>query len=177
MSLDATVGGANSNSYAVVATADAYFANRFVSTAWDALTTTQKEKALVTATRQIETLKYKSEKASTAIVGHADYQALAFPRDYHYNESGAIYIASEVIEALCEQAYFVIGYQDEAEKRRALQAQGVKSFSTGGVENFNAPSVTENYVDGGAAASESICVNARRLLAPHIDHSFCVLRA
>lgn len=54
MAIDATVGGADANSYITLVDADAYFANRLHTSTWDALTDPQKEAALIWATRVIE---------------------------------------------------------------------------------------------------------------------------
>tara|TARA_R110002126_G_scaffold40616_8_gene119348 strand:- start:1140 stop:1667 length:528 start_codon:yes stop_codon:yes gene_type:complete len=54
MALDATVNGANSDSFITVAVADAYFSNHLYATIWDAATTANKEKSLKMATRILD---------------------------------------------------------------------------------------------------------------------------
>ena len=51
MALDATIGGANSNSYALVADADAYFLTVLGGAAWAPLAEELKENLLIEATR------------------------------------------------------------------------------------------------------------------------------
>lgn len=52
--LDATIGGAASNSYATVAEATAYHEAHVEQAVWEAATTAQKERALVMATRLLD---------------------------------------------------------------------------------------------------------------------------
>lgn len=52
--LDATPGGAASNSYATRAEADSYHEGHYYAATWTALTTTQKDTALVMATRLLD---------------------------------------------------------------------------------------------------------------------------
>lgn len=73
MSLDATVGGANSNSYATAAEGDAYFANRLYATDWLNAVTGTKEEALITATMRLEQEFYIGVRATST-------QALSWPR-------------------------------------------------------------------------------------------------
>jgi hypothetical protein len=57
--IDATVGGASSNSYATIAEADAYFVGRYVSgEGWAGYTEAQKTARLIHAARIIDRLKY-----------------------------------------------------------------------------------------------------------------------
>jgi hypothetical protein len=60
VTLDATVNGANANSFATVAEGDLYFANRLYSTAWTSLTggaaADTKAQALIMATARLDVL-------------------------------------------------------------------------------------------------------------------------
>lgn len=53
VTLDATVGGANANSFTTVAEADAYHNNLLYASAWTSATVDDKARALITATRLI----------------------------------------------------------------------------------------------------------------------------
>jgi len=53
--IDATIKGANANSYATLAEADAYFETSPSSTQWDNKQDDKKNRALIAATRWIET--------------------------------------------------------------------------------------------------------------------------
>jgi hypothetical protein len=71
--IDATIKGANANSYVTLAEADAYFETVPSSTQWDNKTDDKKNRALIAATRWIDTLVYYGDRCD-------DDQALKFPR-------------------------------------------------------------------------------------------------
>jgi len=73
MSLDATVGGVNSNSYPTLAYANLLFENMLLPNAWDGATPDAQERALMTATQWLEEYDYVG-RAATLI------QALKWPR-------------------------------------------------------------------------------------------------
>lgn len=52
---DTTIGGSSANSYVAVAEADDYWATRIYKNTWDAATTTDKQNALIFATRLLDT--------------------------------------------------------------------------------------------------------------------------
>ena len=72
--LDATPAGAASNSYATRAEADSYHEGHYYADAWTALTTTQKDTALVMATRLLD------EQVEWAGTKTTRGQALRWPR-------------------------------------------------------------------------------------------------
>jgi len=74
MSLDATVGGANSNSYLTRAEADAYWASRLFREVWDDAEPADKDAALQWATRLIDAVFIWTGVAATST------QALGWPR-------------------------------------------------------------------------------------------------
>jgi hypothetical protein len=98
MALVATIGGTASNSYVTLAEADAYFEDRLYTTEWDAATPTDKEKALVTATRRIDEELFTGEKTTLA-------QALKWPRIFANDEGGdefaADIIPTRLLQATC----------------------------------------------------------------------------
>ena len=74
MALISTLGASNAQSYISVAEADAILLVRVgVGTDWSALTTPEKEAALITATRRLEQEEFASYRYTTT-------QALQFPR-------------------------------------------------------------------------------------------------
>lgn len=75
MALDTTVGGANSNSFADVAYATAYFANNPYATKWQFAQSFEKENALITAAMEMEKLDYLGSRVDST-------QALKWPRAY-----------------------------------------------------------------------------------------------
>jgi hypothetical protein len=103
--LVATVGGASSNSFLDSDAADTYFDNRLNSDAWDDADSTDKDKALITASKELNILSWLGYKATTA-------QRLAWPRAMVINPDSAysqeFYSESEipqrVKDATCENA-------------------------------------------------------------------------
>jgi hypothetical protein len=103
--LVATVGGASSNSFLDSDAADTYFDNRLNSDAWDDADSTDKDKALITASKELNILSWLGYKATTA-------QRLAWPRSMVINPDSAYsqeyYTESEipqrVKDATCEYA-------------------------------------------------------------------------
>ena len=71
--IDATIKGANANSYVTLAEANTYFETVPSSTQWDNKTDDKKNRALIAATRWIDTLVYYGDRCD-------DDQALKFPR-------------------------------------------------------------------------------------------------
>lgn len=99
MTFDATVGGANSNSYGTVAEADAYFSDRMTGD-WDS-SEVHKEQYLVKATQYLDAVYaglWAGVKATSA-------QALAWPR-YDVLDSDGYSIASDIIPEKLKYATF-----------------------------------------------------------------------
>ena len=71
--IDATIGGATANSYLTVAAADTLTETMLGTLAWATATTDSKTRALITATRGLDTLGWIGSKATTP-------QALDWPR-------------------------------------------------------------------------------------------------
>jgi len=72
--IDATIKGANANSYVTLAEADAYFETVPSSTQWDNKQDDKKNRALISATRWIDSFVYYGDRCD-------DGQALKFPRN------------------------------------------------------------------------------------------------
>lgn len=71
--IDATTGGATANSYLTIAAADTIADTLLGTLAWSSATTDQKTRALITATRGLDTLNWIGSRTSTT-------QALDWPR-------------------------------------------------------------------------------------------------
>ena len=75
--IDATLKGANSNSFVTLAEANAYFETVPSSSTWDNKTDDQKNRALISATRWIDSLNFYGDRCDSG-------QALSWPRNnYH----------------------------------------------------------------------------------------------
>lgn len=106
MPLDATVGGANANSYLTVVEADAYFSTRYKVTAWGQVASSVKEALLIEATRLLDSLvDWKGELYNSS-------QALRWPRHWALDQDGRV-IDSNVIPVgvknlVCEVALYIL---------------------------------------------------------------------
>lgn len=175
MAIDATVGGENSNSYVTLEEANAYFGERLRADAWTSASDGDKEKALLTACRHIEACRIRVHRRPYGYPGEPPEvmgrpydplapsnpdQALSFPRKKDKDNAGNFAIPKRVKDAQCEEALALLARGAEQERRRALQAAGVTSFSVDGLsESYGSP--------GAAHPLES--AEARTLLAPFID--------
>lgn len=91
LTIDATVGGASSNSYLTLAEAETYMEGRGNKATWTAASDGDKNIALVEAQREITLLCFIGIRAS-------DTQALAWPRDWAINPDDPNYAYYENTE-------------------------------------------------------------------------------
>jgi len=129
MALDTTVGGSTSDSYVSIADADTYFANHYSTTKsadWAALTSGQKESALRRGAQVIDSLRVLDTELGwgalpVALLEVDEYnltihrlqfnQRMQFPRNLDL-EAGVGFIPQNVKDAQCEQAVFLITFDD-----------------------------------------------------------------
>jgi hypothetical protein len=157
----ATISGETSNSYVTLAEATEYFAGRLHASAWESASTADREKALVTACRHVESCRLQ---VTRRVVGEllspvVPTQALAFPRYRDVDATSAYIIPQPVKRAQCEEALALLAFGAEQQRRSALQAGGVSSFQVDGL--------SESYGEG-AGSSPLISGEARKLMAPFI---------
>ena len=116
IAIDATAGGASSNSYSTLAEALTYMSGRLNSSLWDNATTDSQNRALVSASTELTALSWDGSRATTT-------QALAWPRWAALNPDspvGFLYtsdiVPDRVKNATCELAfqYLVAGTTDIA---------------------------------------------------------------
>lgn len=175
MAVDATVSGEASNSYVTVTEATAYFGERLRADAWSSASDADKEKALLTACRRIEACRLRVHRRPYGYPGEPpntlsrpwDWlspanpdQALAFPRMRDKDNDGNYAIPKAIKDAQCEEALALLARGAEQERRRALQAAGVKAFTVDGL--------SETY-ESGVIGQALISAEARLLLAPFVD--------
>lgn len=155
-------------SYATVAYADEYFSYDLHASKWFDTEIAIKEKALVTATRQIDTLNFIGIQADPE-------QTLAFPRitarvrqltDHQLITYGEqikqlkATIPVDIKRAACEQALYLLQKQESSFDFEDLQAQNVTSYTVGDVSvSFNTAK-TNTLV--------SLTNRAQQLVAPFI---------
>ena len=105
LTFDATVSGETATSYVTVEYADSFFNLRLNSDSWDELTTTEKQAALVQATRRIDNEYFQGDKKSRL-------QSLQWPRNFIFDKNGyprdSSVIPSEIEHAVCEMAFYLV---------------------------------------------------------------------
>lgn len=126
MALDATVGGADSNSYITQADATLYFANRLYAANWTAAATGLKDQALMTATARIDQENFTGYRVTNT-------QALKWPRSWVLvpGEPYANYYATDEIPKLIKDAVCEL----------ALSLLASDTLAPTGLENFKSVSV------------------------------------
>lgn len=120
----ATVGSASANSYLTVADADTLLNLRLGVDLWTAASTDDKGRALIMATRDIDSNRFRGWKIDSA-------QALEFPRTEQTVASTSI--PPEVLNACAEQALWIIQHSSTGgrSERQQLASQGVSSYTVG----------------------------------------------
>lgn len=143
------------NSYVSREEADAYFRDRLDAEAWAEASTERQEAALVTATRRIDSLRLRGQKADPR-------QVLAFPR--RYPSARGWYVEYTVPEAVrmatCEEALALLSETAGDRERRKLLELGIVSRTVG--------DASEAYRQDARPPSDLLSPEARRLLAPYL---------
>jgi hypothetical protein len=110
----ATAGASNANSYITLAEADAYLDGRLNVGAWTAATTDTKNRALVEAQRTLTPLPWAGSRTT-------DTQALAWPRQYVANPDAPLPLTAVARENLTPA--YVVYYEDDVIPVRLKEAQ------------------------------------------------------
>jgi hypothetical protein len=128
--INSITGDPAANSYAAVSDADAYHLNHPYSATWDAATTDQKTRALITATRLID------EQVEWNGVVHNSAQALLWPRAgmYYQNEwyIPLTVIPQKLMDAVSEFARQILDDNRMADDQ--LSTQGITGIQAGDVD-------------------------------------------
>lgn len=127
MSLDATAGGTSADSYATIATADAYHANHLYGSVWVASTNNSKERSLKMATRLLDERVTWTGRKST------DAQALRWPRDSVEDNDGysvlSTIIPTKISNATAELARHLLSADSTGE----AEGKGIANLAAGPV--------------------------------------------
>ena len=99
---DATIGGEFANSYCDEAFADAYASNQSWQAAWFAKTAEERQVALISATKWLETVSYTGTRCTAT-------QALAWPRDG--SSCDGVASTCDIIPLKIRQAEVELAYQ------------------------------------------------------------------
>jgi hypothetical protein len=147
MSLVATPGASNANSYATVEEANAYFTTRLHSDTWLDATVSEKEAALIMATRLIDahysnaipaTLGGIAAEGATLLWGWSgapasSTQALCWPRTGMFNRNGfaisSSIIPQELKDATAEFAWQLLGTDRTLDSD--VESQGITQVTAG----------------------------------------------
>jgi hypothetical protein len=129
----ATAGAANANSYLTVAEADTYFTSRLRATTWTSASADDKARALIMACRHIEERADWDE--SMAGTRTSTTQVLSWPRTGALTREGDAYFDSGTVPsvikyAAAEQALIELG----SDRTEEPSARGIKRVSAGSVE-------------------------------------------
>ena len=143
------------NSYVSREEASAYFQHRLDADAWAEAGEEKQDAALVTATRRIDSLRLRGQKADPR-------QVLAFPR--RYSSAFGWYVEQDVPEAVkaatCEEALALLSETAGDRERRKLLELGIVSRAVG--------DASEAYRQDARPPSDLLSPEARRLLAPYL---------
>ena len=155
MAIDATLGSSTANSYVTEAAADSYSAMVWWSATWLALTTPEKEVALIAATSAMETLTWKGTRCGPSTDDPAAPQALSWPRSDATCDGVTAFctlIPKAVTNATIELAYQL------SQSPSALQP-GITATAAAGTytskEKLGDLEVNYAAFPGGAAASDN----------------------
>lgn len=173
--LDSSLSSETSNSYCTVAYALDYWTNHFDSTKsaqWIALTNTQQQRLLIRACQVIEGLRFTIPITLPEYAIHYDrhtgmvldlsltrqpvkyfyYQHLQFPRNldvyYFTPPTGTIYMRPELMDAQCEQAIYLLNF-DESAIANSMMGLTMQKISVG----KEAIDITEEYGSKGTSLS------------------------
>jgi hypothetical protein len=148
-----TPGGASDNCYVTTDQADDYWENMLDGATWAAWATDDKERALIQATRKIESLGGRRGPVSSQrwafpgtpvsigqalhwpAVDPAVYSGLPFVSLPEGVSDPTTEIPQGVREAVCEQAFWLLSRRDDPPlvDRSELRGDGVRSFSIDGL--------------------------------------------
>ena len=150
--IDATVGGASSNSYSTLAAANTYFEERLNASAWTSASTDEKNRALIQATRRLDQEKYQGEQVTTG-------QALKWPRAYATDDDGYEF-GTSIIPVIVKHAMYELAL-------RFLNDDTTDTLADTGLEPFESVAVGSLEVTprAGFQAGE-LPENVQRLLRP-----------
>lgn len=157
LSLVTTIASSDSNSFVTSDYCDTYWAGHYSTikaTQWAALTSSQKIAALIHACRVLNAFRFTEpshiryspdvayDRRTATVIELVDRtrptkyyydQALQFPRSIDVDStSGALFIPEPVMLAQCEQAVYLLTF-DESTLAAKIQGIETDSFSAGGV--------------------------------------------
>lgn len=153
--LVATPKSTTANSYATVADADTYFDERLNSSNWTGAVADDKARALIMATRRIDSEEFYGYKTT-------DGQALKWPREGAYNDDDEEY-DTDTVPAIVEQATYELAVY-------LLNSGTSDPFVDTGLEEYKRVKVGQLEVErSGAFRAAKLPENVYNLLRPVIS--------
>lgn len=138
MALTYTPGGVSDNSYCSIDLATTYFADSMREQEWLSFSQSDRERALIEATKQIENLGGSLSSPDSPKrnlfngVPYVSTQSLHFPRTIDIDKNGAKVIPISVREAVIEQAFYLL---NKKKNPNIIDADGLRK------ENINSISI------------------------------------
>lgn len=161
--IDATVGGANANSYATMEEAVTYFGDRLHKDAWVDAGASDKAAALIWAAKILDTrIKWKGQKTNQT-------QALDWPRAYVEDmdshpipagtvyQTSVLYIDGTIVPGFVKQAQFELALA-------LLEGDRTKDADTDGISSVSLGSMAISYFGGGKKSDATLPKPVRELL-------------
>lgn len=134
LTLVATAGANNANTYITLTDAETVMLEYLshITSGWTAASDSNKNIALVQATRDIDNLRLSGEKYNEGYdENNALYQPLHFPTTEDVNDSGALYIPAAVERATVLQAAWLLKNGTDMQAALEIVNRGIKSHSIG----------------------------------------------
>lgn len=145
--LDATVGGADANTYITLANANTYFDERLYVDDWTDASDDDKSRALIMAARRFNQCDWQGAKSASS-------QALAWPRQDTFDEDGNQYASDEIPQAILD-----------GQCELALELIKSDILADSGLDQFESVAVGPVKIDVRHAPTGDLPPNVRRIVA------------
>lgn len=137
LTLVATAGANNANTYITLTDAETVMLEYLshITSGWTAASDSNKNIALVQATRDIDNLRLSGEKYNEGYdENNALYQPLHFPTTEDVNDSGALYIPAAVERATVLQAAWLLKNAADMQEAAEMANRGITRIQVGHFE-------------------------------------------
>ena len=157
MAINSVLGSDQANAYISAMQADAYFANTFNLSRWNAFATSDKEIALIMATKNLEVLDYYGTKCDPSTTDPARPQSLQWPRS-GVTVRGYTWLCNEMPPALAQATAMLA--LELAENPTAIAGGGAAVGSIGAVKEQKLGELSQSFYDVNPDTSVSTKVSA-----------------
>ena len=157
MAINSVLGSDQANAYISAMQADAYFANTFNLARWNAFATSDKEIALIMATKNLEVLDFNGTKCSPSTTDPAREASLQWPRS-GVTVRGYTWVCNEMPPALAQATAMLA--LELAENPTAIAGSGAAVGSIGAVKEQRLGELSQSFYDVNSDTSVSTKVSA-----------------